>query len=53
MFGQYSTYAEARQMVFTSKMFQKHLWKSEILSKDDLHLDLKCHSFRDVFQTFY
>ena len=25
---------ETRQLVFTSKMFETHLWKSDILSKD-------------------
>ena len=31
--------------------YEKHLWKSKILSKD-LHLYLRCHSSTDVFQTF-
>ena len=36
-------------------MFEKHLWKNDILSKDavdDLHLYLKCHSSTGIFQTF-
>ena len=33
-FDQCSTYAETRQLVFTSKMFEKHLRQSDILSKD-------------------
>ena len=28
------TYVETRYLVFTSKMFEKHLWKSDILRKD-------------------
>ena len=28
------TYVETRQLVFTSKKFEKHLWKSDILSED-------------------
>ena len=39
------TYVETRSLVFTSKMFEKHL-------VDDLHLYLKCHSSARVFQTF-
>ena len=31
-------------------MFEKHLWKSEILSKDTGHLYLKCHSSIGVFK---
>ena len=27
------TYVETRVLGFTSKMFEKHLWKSDILSK--------------------
>ena len=30
----FSTYVETRSLAFTSKMFEKHLWKSDILSKD-------------------
>ena len=43
-------------MIFTSKMFEKHLWKSDILSKDaviDLHLYLKCHSSHAFPQVFF
>ena len=32
IFDQCSTYVETRFVVFTSKMFEKHLWKSDILS---------------------
>ena len=42
-------------MVFTTIRFEKHLWKSEILSKDeddDPHLYLKCHSSTGVFPHF-
>ena len=41
-------------MVFTSKMFEKYLWKSNILLKDagHLHLYLKCHSSTGVFKHF-
>ena len=38
-----------------AKMFEKHLRKSDILSKDASHRPsslLKCHSFTGVFQTF-
>ena len=41
--------------VFTSKMFEKHLWKSDNLSKkqvDDLRLHLKCPSSTGIFQKF-
>ena len=40
---------------FYWKMFEKHMWKSDISSKDaghDLHFDLKSHSSTGVFQTF-
>ena len=37
IFDQCPTYVETRQLVFTSKMFEKHLWKSNILSKDAGH----------------
>ena len=37
IFDQCSTYVETRWLVFTSKMFEKHLWKSDILSKDAGH----------------
>ena len=37
IFDQCSTDVETRQSTFTSKMFEKHLWKSEILSKDAGH----------------
>ena len=37
IFDQCPTYVETRQLVFTSKMFEKHLWKSNILSKDVGH----------------
>ena len=37
IFDQCPTYLETRQLVFTSKMFEKHLWKSDILSKDAGH----------------
>ena len=33
IFDQCSTYGQARQLAFTSQMFQKHLWKSDILLK--------------------
>ena len=48
-------------MVFTNKMFEKHQWKSDILSKDaghrpasllNLHLNLKCHSSTVFFKHF-
>ena len=32
-----STYGKTRWMAFTSKMCEKHLWKSDILSKDAGH----------------
>ena len=31
IFDQCSTYVETRLLVFTSKMFEKHLWKSDTL----------------------
>ena len=34
IFDQCPTSAETRQLVFTSKMFKKHLWKSDTVSKD-------------------
>ena len=34
IFDQCSAYVETRQLVFTSKIFEKHLWKSDFLSKD-------------------
>ena len=34
IFNQCSAYVETRQLDFSSKMFEKHLWKSDILSKD-------------------
>ena len=40
IFDQFSNYVETRQLVFTSKMFEKHLCKSDILSKDASHLSL-------------
>ena len=55
IFGQCSAYVQTKQLVFTSKMFEKHKWKSDILCKDevdDLHLYLKCHFYTGVFQTF-
>ena len=32
IFDQCSTYGYTKQLVFTSNMFEKHLWKSDILS---------------------
>ena len=53
IFDQCSTYGKTRYLVFTRKMFEKHLWKSDILSKViDLHLYLKCHPSTGVFQIF-
>ena len=53
IFDQCPTYTETRQLVFTSKMLEKRLWKSDILSKDadadDLYLYWKCHSSTGVF----
>ena len=37
MGGQCFTNGKTRWMVFTSKMFEKHLWKSDILIKDADH----------------
>ena len=34
IFDQCSTYIETRWLVFTNKIFEKHLWKSHIASKD-------------------
>ena len=34
IFNQYCIYMETRQLVFTSKIFEKQLWKSEILTTD-------------------
>ena len=34
IFNQCSTYVETRELIFTSKRFGKHLWKSGILYKD-------------------
>ena len=34
IFDKCSTYVETRELVFISKMFQKHMWNSNILSKD-------------------
>ena len=34
-FYQCSTYVDSRKLVFTSKMIDKHQWKSDILSKDE------------------
>ena len=34
IFDQFSTYGETRYLVFPSKMFEKQMWKSDILSKD-------------------
>ena len=34
LFDQCSIYGKTRYLVFTSKMFEKHLWQSDILSKD-------------------
>ena len=31
IFDQYSIYGQTKELVFTSKMFEKHLWKSDIL----------------------
>ena len=35
--SRFSTYGKNRCMVFTSKMCEKHLWESDILSKDAGH----------------
>ena len=51
IFDQCPTYVETRQLVLTSKIFEKHLWKSG-MEVDDLHLYLKCHFSTGVFQTF-
>ena len=39
IFDQCPTYVETRQLVITSKMFEKHQWKGDIVSKDesDIH----------------
>ena len=37
IFDQCSTYVETRQLVITSKMFEKHQLKSDILVKDTGH----------------
>ena len=37
IFDQCSFYVETRLFVFTSKMFEKHMSKSDILSKDAGH----------------
>ena len=34
IFDQCSTSVETRLLVVTTKMFEKHLWQSDILSKD-------------------
>ena len=49
IFDQCPTYVETRQLVFTSKMFEKHLWKSNILSKDVLNDLLKMSPFDRCF----
>ena len=36
-------------MVFASKMFEKHLWKIDILSKDAGHLPVKMSLFHRCF----
>ena len=35
-----------------TKSVKKHLWKSDILSKDAMHLYLKWHSTKGIFSTF-
>ena len=37
IFDQCSTYVKTWELVFISKMFEKQLWKSDILSKDGGH----------------
>ena len=49
IFDQCPTYVETRQLVSTSKMFEKHLWKSNILSKDVLNDLLKMSRFDRCF----
>ena len=43
-------FKQTRQLVFISKMFEKHLWKNDVKMKViDLYLCLKCHSTIDIF----
>ena len=35
-FYQTSTYVETRQLIFTSKIFEKHLWKSDLKSMNKI-----------------
>ena len=49
-----STYVETRLLVYTSKIFEEHLWKKGILSKDAGRPGslLKMSLSTGVFQTF-
>ena len=56
MFSHYSNVPRMKKpgsWFLPAKCVKKHLCNSKILSKDDLHLYLKCHSSTGVFSTHF